>query len=287
MSWSWKNGGREQVERVSHGKNLANVGGKWLTKIAKQHGTTIWDKQSDGAGGGWEQSAETSWTNDRNWKKTSTQRRRFKVKYDPNLLEILQQAHEKTIRISQNVCKKEKSWQKHPATTIWNVGCGFLAKARWGEVRPRKNLSNKQIPQKHRRQLKIAAAGITPTGSWLKNINKLSTEGCRLCKRAREARGESTQELPNETHGHINSAGCDGMAEAVTAARHSIWGHLCSLIGRDSVCRSWGRGFTPDRYLYITDFVSHSTLHLTSRASVAQLVRARDCQSLGRRFDSV
>ena len=25
----------------------------------------------------------------------------------------------------------------------------------------------------------------------------------------------------------------------------------------------------------------------TSRASVAQLVRARDCQSLGRRFDSV
>ena len=28
-------------------------------------------------------------------------------------------------------------------------------------------------------------------------------------------------------------------------------------------------------------------LALTSRASVAQLVRARDCQSLGRRFDSV
>ena len=27
--------------------------------------------------------------------------------------------------------------------------------------------------------------------------------------------------------------------------------------------------------------------HLSSRASVAQLVRARDCQSLGRRFDSV
>ena len=30
-----------------------------------------------------------------------------------------------------------------------------------------------------------------------------------------------------------------------------------------------------------------STAIKTSRASVAQLVRARDCQSLGRRFDSV
>ena len=28
-------------------------------------------------------------------------------------------------------------------------------------------------------------------------------------------------------------------------------------------------------------------MRVTSRASVAQLVRARDCQSLGRRFDSV
>ena len=33
--------------------------------------------------------------------------------------------------------------------------------------------------------------------------------------------------------------------------------------------------------------IFHTNLVLTSRASVAQLVRARDCQSLGRRFDSV
>ena len=32
---------------------------------------------------------------------------------------------------------------------------------------------------------------------------------------------------------------------------------------------------------------NESFIYLTSRASVAQLVRARDCQSLGRRFDSV
>ena len=32
--------------------------------------------------------------------------------------------------------------------------------------------------------------------------------------------------LADETHGHINSAGCDGMATTVTAAHHSIWRHL-------------------------------------------------------------
>ena len=76
----------------------------------------------------------------------------------------------------------------------------------------------------------MSIAGVTPTGSWLKKIGKLPTAGCRLCKRAREARGESTQELQNETHGHINSAGCEGMAEAVTAAHHSIWRHLLDSI---------------------------------------------------------
>jgi len=38
--------------------------------------------------------------------------------------------------------------------------------------------------------------------------------------------GESTDGLANETHGHINSAGCEGMATTFTAAHHSIWRHL-------------------------------------------------------------
>jgi len=32
--------------------------------------------------------------------------------------------------------------------------------------------------------------------------------------------------LAAETHGHINSAGCEGMATTITAAHHSIWRHL-------------------------------------------------------------
>ena len=37
-------------------------------------------------------------------------------------------------------------------------------------------------------------------------------------------------------------------------------------------------------YPFVVGFIN---VNWTSRASVAQLVRARDCQSLGRRFDSV
>jgi len=36
-------------------------------------------------------------------------------------------------------------------------------------------------------------------------FNKMQSAGCRLCRIAREARGESTDGLAAETHGHINS----------------------------------------------------------------------------------
>ena len=72
----------------------------------------------------------------------------------------------------------------------------------------------------------MAVAGNTPTASFLTKIGKMQSAGCRLCKVAREARGESTDGLANETHNHINSAGCEEMATTVTASHHSIWRHL-------------------------------------------------------------
>jgi len=48
----------------------------------------------------------------------------------------------------------------------------------------------------------------------------------QLCRIALESRGESTDGLTAETQGHINSAGCEGMATTVTAAHHSICRHL-------------------------------------------------------------
>jgi len=49
----------------------------------------------------------------------------------------------------------------------------------------------------------------TPTGSFLTKIVKMQSAGCWLRRIAREARGESTDGLAAETHGLINSAGCE------------------------------------------------------------------------------
>jgi len=75
-----------------------------------------------------------------------------------------------------------------------------------------KHLSDKKIPWKRRRRLGMAVAGNTPTASFLIKIGKMQSAGCWLCRIAREARGESTDNLAAETHGQINSAGCEGMA---------------------------------------------------------------------------
>jgi len=78
-----------------------------------------------------------------------------------------------------------------------------------------KYLSYKNISWQRRRRLGMAVAGNMPTASFLTKIGKMQSAGCRLCNIARDARGESTDGLADETHGHINSAGCEGMATTV------------------------------------------------------------------------
>jgi len=86
--------------------------------------------------------------------------------------------------------------------------------------------SDPLVPWRHRRREMIAIAEIIPVAEWLAQIKQRSDVSCRLCKRAREHRGASTENLPEETYGHINSAFCNGMATTVTAAHHLIWRHL-------------------------------------------------------------
>jgi len=57
---------------------------------------------------------------------------------------------------------------------------------------------------------------------------KMQSAGCRLCRIAQEARGESTDGLADETHGHIKSAGCEGMTTTVTAAQTRVQGSVLS-----------------------------------------------------------
>jgi len=69
----------------------------------------------------------------------------------------------------------------------------------------------------------MAVGGNTPTASFLTKICKMQLAGCRLCRIAQEARGESTDGLAAGTHGHINNAGCEGMAMTFTAAHLSMY----------------------------------------------------------------
>ena len=90
---------------------------------------------------------------------------------------------------------------------------------------------------------------IIPVAKWLAKIKQLSDVSCRLCKRAREQRDASTENLLEETYGpgHINSAFCDGMATTVTAATHFIWRHLYASMQAAQTPASKLRFVAPDR----------------------------------------
>ena len=128
----------------------------------------------------------------------------------------------------QETCfqEKEKKWN------IQQPFCGtciadFMMRQGAGNFMLGMYFSHKQIPWRRRRRLGMAVAKITPIASQLTKIGKMQSAGCQLCKIAWEARCESTDSLAAETHGHINSAGCEGKATTVTAAHHSIFSHLC------------------------------------------------------------
>jgi len=95
----------------------------------------------------------------------------------------------------------------------------------------------------------ITIAGIIPVAKWLAKIKQQSDVNCRLCrgKRAREQRGASTENLPEETYGHINTAFCDGKATTVSATDHLIWGHLYASMQAAQIPASKLRFVIPDK----------------------------------------
>jgi len=93
----------------------------------------------------------------------------------------------------------------------------------------------------------MAIAGILPVAKWLAKIKQRSDVSCRLCKSAEEQHGASTENLPEETYGHINSAFCDGMATTVTAAHHLIGRHLYASMQAAQTPASKLRFVTPDK----------------------------------------
>ena len=110
-----------------------------------------------------------------------------------------------------------------------------------------KYLNDPRVPWRYKRREMMAIAGIIPVAKWLAKNKQRSGVSCRLCKRAREQRAVSTENLPEETYGHINSAFCDGMATTVTAAHHFIWRHLYASIQAAQTPTSKLWFVTPDK----------------------------------------
>ena len=110
-----------------------------------------------------------------------------------------------------------------------------------------KYLNDPRVLWRHKRRKMMAIAGIVPVAKWLAKIKQRSDVSCRLCKRAREQRGASTENLPEETCGHINSALCDGMATTVTAAHHFIWWRLYASMQAAQTPASKLKFVTPDQ----------------------------------------
>ena len=90
-----------------------------------------------------------------------------------------------------------------------------------------KYLNDLRVPWRHKRREMMAIVGIILASKWLAKIKQRSDVSCRLCKRAREQRGASTENLPEETYGHINSAngdnrhGCPTLALETSVCQHA------------------------------------------------------------------
>jgi ribonuclease HI len=107
-----------------------------------------------------------------------------------------------------------------PATSTWSTD--FLLREGSSREEMGKWLKNKSIPWQRRRRLLQVVTGTFPCGQQLVKYGYKEKAECILCKKASEENGGSWKGvLPKETIGHIQSAGCLGQKEVVTAAHNA------------------------------------------------------------------
>ena len=138
----------------------------------------------------------------------------------------LQATHEGRTAARAGKFKDEQEWGKEcfedlevrnmgkSATNTWCTD--FLVRDRVGREEMGRWLRNKAVPWKRRRLIQVVT-GTFPCGNWLHKIGRRESAGCALCKTALGRRGVSTQALPPESIGHIQSAGCLGQSIVVAA----------------------------------------------------------------------
>jgi hypothetical protein len=107
-----------------------------------------------------------------------------------------------------------------PVTRTWSTD--FLLREGSSREEIGKWLKNKSIPWQRRRRLLQVVTGTFPCGQQMMKYGYKRTAACTLCKKAHEESGSSWNgELPKNTIGHVQSAGCFGQKEVVTAAHNT------------------------------------------------------------------
>jgi len=155
-----------------------------------------------------------------------THKQRYEESYQ-SMVKVLQENTWIDDRKFLESCVRTRAEQgnvNHPAYGTWTAD--FMLRQNESRAFLGKYLNDPRVPWRHKRREMMAITGIILVARWLAKIKQRSDVTCRLCKRAREQRGASNDNLPEETYGHINSAFCDAMATTVTAAHHFIWRHL-------------------------------------------------------------
>jgi len=108
--------------------------------------------------------------------------------YDPSMVTALQHG----TWMDEESFKKTHIWEKEKRGDIHQPFYGtwvadFMLRQDAGSFMLGKYLSDKKTPWRRRRRWGMAVAGNTPTASFLTEIGKMQSAGCRLCKIAREA----------------------------------------------------------------------------------------------------
>jgi len=176
-----------------------------------------------------------------------THKQRCEASYQ-STVKVLQQNTWIDDRFFLKSCVRARAEQgnvNHPAYGTWTAD--FMLRQNESRAFIGKYLNDPSVPWRYKRREMMAITKIIPVAKWLAKIKQRSGVSCRLCKRAREQRGASTENLPEETYGNINSAFCDGMATTVTAAHHFFWRHLYARMQAAQTPASNLRPVTPDK----------------------------------------
>jgi hypothetical protein len=144
----------------------------------------------------------------------------------------LQASREGTEASKSGSFKDEREWGKKcfedldqrrmgkPVTRTWSTD--FLLREGSSREEIGKWLKKKSIPWQRRRRLLQVVTGTFPCGQQMVKYGYKGTAECTLCKKEHAESGSSwNRELPKETIGHIQSAGCLGQKEVVTAAHNA------------------------------------------------------------------